>query len=205
MENFNDGDYDGWQPVGRVQDCWKVVDGELCGDTDNPWGGELILNMGGWNQWDYNVASDVKFIEFYNTEIFDPYVAIGIRPEVKDNVEEAAALDGVTLKFGFKGTSITSRLRNKQTSKGKWFKEVFIAQMNHWYHLRLFIQHDTVKGYVGNQLTCELRVNTPPYVSPSVSFANAHVHFDNVILYGEAVFSKHARTTTTWADIKGAD
>ena len=155
-----------------------------------------------WNQWDYNVACDVKFIKFYNTEIFDPYVAIGTRPEVEDNVEEVA-LDGVTFGFGFKGTSITRRLGVKSSSKAGRFKDVFIAQMNHWYRLRLFIEHDTIKGYVGNQLTCELRVNTPPYVSASVSFANAHVHFDNVILYGEAVFSKHARTTTTWANIKG--
>lgn len=201
MENFNDGGFRGWQPVGRVQDCWKVVDGELCGDTDNPWGGELVLSLGGRRWGSYNIACDIKFIELYDTEGDRPHVAIGTRPEVEDNVEEAA-LEGITFKFGFQGVSITSRLKGKSITTDSRF-EGFIGQMDTWYRLKLVVEDNIAQGYVGDKLVCELKRNMPNYISPSLSFASAHVRFDNVILWGNAIPTKHIRAAVTWATIKG--
>ena len=66
MENFNDGDFRGWQPVGLIKDCWKVVDSELCGDTDQLWSPELVLNLGRGNWNNYTVECDAKFIETHD-------------------------------------------------------------------------------------------------------------------------------------------
>ncbi len=185
-----------------MKDCWKVVDGELCGDTDNVWGGELVLSMGGRNRGQLSVSCDVKFIEAYNPGLDDTHAAIGIRPEIDNDIEPPLVLDGTTFRFSFAGTTIISRLQGKTAIKQKHSKDGFIAKMNNWYHLNLIVINDNAVGYVDSKYAVMAQRDMPGFISPSLSFSSAHVHFDNIILVGEAIPTKHARTTITWGKLK---
>ena len=176
MENFNDGDFRGWQPVGRVQDCWKVVDGELCGDTDNLWGGELVLSMGGRNRGQYSVSCDVKFIEAYNAGLDDTHAAIGIRSGIEDDIKPPVVLDGVTFRFSFRGASIISRLQGKTAIKQKRFKGGFIARIDNWHRLNLIVTSDNAVGYVDGEPAVMAQRDMPNFVSPSLSLSQDRVY-----------------------------
>ena len=200
MENFNDGDFKGWQPVGRIQDCWKVVDGELCGDTNQLGYPELVLNLGRRNWGNYTVECDVMFIELYNPHLDGSQVIrLGTRKlaGIEGDIEKVT-LDGVTLELGLKAVVIDNRFKGKITVKD----EPFETKANKWHHLKLVMDYDTAEGYVDGGLVCELRVNMSNYGGVSVSFSSAHIHFDNVLLIGKGIPNRHALIATTWAKLK---
>ena len=202
MENFNDGDYKGWQPIGRIKDCWKVVDGELCGDTKSIFSAELILNMPGETWDEHTLSCDIRFIEKYYNEFNRPHVAIGTSIDIEEMNPEELSRDGVTFQFGFEGATIIKRHEGKTTVEDERF-DVFIGRTNAWYRLKLVIEDESARGYINNNLVCELKRDMPRYRSMLLSFSNAHVCFDNVIIWGDAILDRHTRTATTWANIKG--
>ena len=204
MENFNDGDFRGWEPVGLIKDCWKVDNGELSGDADSLWSPELVLNLGRRNWGNYTIECDAKFIETHDKykHLDDVHrIELGTRKlaGIEGNIDETI-LDGVSLALGLEYAVISNHFKGKTNyCKAKPFN----TEMGRWYHLKLVMEYDTAKGYVDSEFVCELRVNMSNYGGVSVSFMNSHVHFDNVLMMGGGVPDRHFNIPTTWANIKG--
>jgi len=200
-DDFEDGDYDGWWQSAGTPGKWVVEDGEVSGEVTGNASGELVTGKPKWRN--YTIECKIKILgggmrwggmvaryqDTIRTYLFCLVVGIGA--------------EGALSTVGF--------MERNQVQQ-------FPVELDTWYKLKLEVDKNDFKFYVGDKLLIELNDRTFDSGIVGLIVLDAHVHFDDVIITGPEIpdggywdSAKHpkgkaveakGKLAATWGEIK---
>ncbi|MBM3240319.1 DUF1080 domain-containing protein [Candidatus Poribacteria bacterium] len=200
-DDFEDGDYDGWWQSAGTPGKWVVEDGEVSGEVTGNVSGELVTGKPKWR--DYTIECKIKFLGGgmrYG----------GMVARYQDTIRSYwfFLLVGVGAQGGL---STVGPLEVKQAQQ-------FPVEFGTWYKLKLEVDKNDFKFYVGDKLLIEFNDNTFDSGLVGLFVIDAHVHFDDVIITGpeipdggywdpakhpgEKAVEPKGKLAATWGEIK---
>ena len=200
VENFGDGDLDGWESIGPA--LWEIVDGVVTGRSNVSSGSGIMFGEDEWRN--YTIECDSKIVE---TLASLPNASLGIRMLYRNisNFNYIWCLPSV----GW-GTALIWPWLNGNglgTSAQKPFKQ----EMDRWYHFKAVANEDNFEFYIDGELMASYTDDRFPTGCIMLQTNACLSNFDNIVIAGDgipyntnniAAVSSSGKLATKWGQIR---
>jgi hypothetical protein len=198
IENFDDGDFDGWEILnvkGGVSE-WKVENGILKCTRNNVWISSIVFGEEEWRN--YSIECDAKMIQ-----VLDPQLhAMGVDLRRMDDLSIVWCAIGDSTKWALLEVWLNGNNPAKHGDKR------FDFQIDQWYHLKGVANEGNFEFYVDGELFVSLSDSSLPTGRVGLSAGSCVAQFDNVVITGDdvpnntAAVSASGRLTAKWGQLR---
>ena len=207
-EDFNDGDFKGWEiagpdPRGAKAD-WSVKDGELVATRDFL-ATQLIVGTIDWK--DYSIETKIKLVQRLSPPNL-PLAGIVLRDQGGRGVHNNYTFD-LTVDWNGKNGLLGGVIVNNFFPIETGFKQ-FVPKFDVWYTLKVEAKRSSFRAFLNDELAFEFEDKRFKSGKLGVIARYIQAHFDNIVIKGNEVpnkgrpfaVSSGGKLTMLWGAIK---
>ena len=205
IDDFEDGDLEGWLQLPEVQMTWRVIDGELECSWRRPESLWLVTGEPSWT--DCTIEYDVRLLQDHGPGDVDLLARVDPKKFSEGYIFVIGDWAGASEAF-------VQRLPNWDIKARNPFNPL---KLDKWHHLKLEAEGENFTFWINGEIALEYQDNVIHKGMVGLGLANYTARFDNVIITGPDVpdvtpptwkgqlVEPAGKLATTWGHIRKSD